>query len=99
MLNILVMFTYMPVMFSYRLLLSAMHYNENADRPQATTPARSIQVQIRFPKGALTPNSFGAFFFFTVFFFTLYSFYSFTLLVQFFWTGVNTLFALGERSK
>lgn len=50
MLNIIVMFTYMSDMLSYRLLLAAIHYNENADRPQVTTAAGEPRSMIRFPK-------------------------------------------------
>jgi len=33
-----------------RLLLAALHYNENADRKQATNSSGKLQYSIRFPK-------------------------------------------------
>jgi len=33
-----------------RLQLAALHYNENADRKQATTSDGKLQYSIRFPK-------------------------------------------------
>lgn len=34
----------------FRLLLTAMHYNENADRPQATTSSGELRYLVWFPK-------------------------------------------------
>ena len=37
-------------MYCDRLLLAALHYNENADREQATNNDGQLQYSIRFPK-------------------------------------------------
>lgn len=57
--TVILKFTYISIIYYFRLLVAAMHFNENFGRPQAVTKSGKERIQIVFPKqkqGEFTPK-------------------------------------------